>query len=518
MLFNSNEFLFVFLPLSLLLFYLARRALGKRPAFIVLFILSLGFYGWWEWRYLPLLIGSLATNLWIAERIRTRKQRSDLVVGLCFNLGLLAVFKYLGFIEGNIEALFGIELDWPKLALPIGISFYTFQQIAFLVDVARSDSDEATDPARYGLFVSFFPQLIAGPIVHHKEMMNQFEAPPSNDKLMRLAAVGLAIFAIGLAKKTMIADPLGAFATPFFARATEGGDIHFFIAWAAALAYTFQIYFDFCGYSEMAIGLAMLFGVKLPANFNSPYKSRSIIDFWRRWHMTLSRFLRDYLYFPLGGGRVSRWRRYINLMIVMLVGGLWHGASWTFVIWGGLHGSYLMINHGWRAIADKPMLKPLKGLISNLSLPITFFAVVIAWVVFRAESFDAAMAFYNAMFGFHGLSAPEEFRPLVEALGLQNSVFLFAENYRTDFYMGLIWTFGAAVIAFFAPSTLELLRSERPTADFDEIERSLPAPRRYLPSLVSMRAWSSIVVGVLLYISLRAINAAAETEFLYFQF
>jgi alginate O-acetyltransferase complex protein AlgI len=534
MLFNSNEFLLVFLPVALVSFYLTRHWYGKHhgkhhgkwPAFAVLLLCSLFFYGWWDWRYLPLLLASLLVNLAVSGVLRKNPNRVILTLGIGFNLSLIAVFKYLGFIELNIESLTGSNLHWPTFVLPIGISFYTFQQIAFLVDSWRDAKSASagkgaantTDPLRYGLFVCFFPQLIAGPIVHHREMMEQFENPPANARIMRMAATGLAIFAIGLAKKTMLADPLGAFASPFFDRVAEGGEIHFFVAWSAALAYTFQIYFDFCGYSEMAIGLALLFGIKLPTNFNSPYKARSIIDFWRRWHMTLSRFLRDYLYMPLGGNRAGSWRRYRNLWIVMLIGGLWHGAAWTYVLWGGLHGSYLMINHGWRSLQQRGLLTVLEPLVKRIAWPLTFLAVVFAWVTFRSANVAVALQFYSAMMGLEGLSLPTEALPVLAYFHLQEAVRLFAENSRMDFYIGLLWTLAAALITFCAPGALQLLGKEKPTADYETVFGSFPE-RSLVPLFVApLHRWGALAVGVMLYISLRLVNAAAETEFLYFQF
>lgn len=517
MLFNTNAFIFVFLPLSLMAFHWTRLRFGAEAAFVALFVCSLGFYGWWDWTLLPLLLGSILVNLVFVRRIVMYGRRVDLIVGIVFNLGLIAVFKYLGFLATTVNYAFGLTLPVPEITLPIGISFYTFQQIAYLIDVASGKAPVPARFSRYGLFVTFFPQLIAGPIVHHKEMMGQFEAPPARAELRALAATGVIIFIVGLAKKTMIADPLGAVASPIFQRADIGGDVHFFIAWVGTLAYTFQIYFDFSAYSDMAVGLALMFGVRLPTNFNSPYKARSIIDFWRRWHMTLSRFLRDYLYIPLGGGKAGKVRRYLNLMIVMLIGGLWHGASWTFVLWGGLHGAYLMINHAWLRIAGG-LPVAITRVAGWGAWPMTFLAVTIAWVLFRAETFSGALALYAAMFGFDGLSVPLEFASVVGALDLGEHVRLFSENDRTAFYEGLAWIAGAAVIAWFAPNALQLNAAMRPTVDFDKVSTDfapslgLPRPRVILSGKVA------VAIGCLFYVSLAAINSAQETEFLYFQF
>jgi D-alanyl-lipoteichoic acid acyltransferase DltB (MBOAT superfamily) len=308
--------------------------------------------------------------------------------------------------------LTGAPLPFVNIILPLGISFFTFQQIAYLVDVMRGAKVER-DIVSYTLFVSFFPHLIAGPLVHHAEMIPQFKRGRSGRSAV-LAARGLAIFAAGLFKKVVIADNLAQFVSPVFAHLDAGGGVTTPWAWLATLAYTLQIYFDFSGYSDMAIGLALLFGIRLPVNFRSPYKAASIIEFWRRWHITLSRFLRDYLYIPLGGNRLGEQRRYFNLMLTMLLGGLWHGAGWNFLIWGGLHGLYLCANHLWqawrgahtKALAAKGYAKAFPAwVLKGFSWAITFFAVVIAWVFFRARTADGAWQMLGGLFGFEAGSS-----------------------------------------------------------------------------------------------------------------
>jgi D-alanyl-lipoteichoic acid acyltransferase DltB (MBOAT superfamily) len=517
MLFNSNEFLFLFLPVSLLLYHLTRVNFGKNKAIYLLFFLSLFFYGYWEWRYVPLLLASIGVNLFLVRFIVKESKKTFLKIGITFNLLLLAVYKYLGFIELNIEAFTGSSINLPELVLPIGISFYTFQQIAYLVDVSRNKAVVRIPPSKYGLFICFFPQLIAGPIVHHKEMMPQFEEDKKHAELLKLACVGLVIFILGLSKKILIADPLGEFASPLFTRAEQGIDIHFFIAWSAAFAYGLQIYFDFSGYSEMAVGLALMFGIKLPTNFNSPYKSRSIIDFWRRWHMTLSRFLRDYLYFPLGGGRRSKARRYLNLMIVMLVGGLWHGASWTFAIWGGLHGLFLMINHGWRHLKSTFPSDVINSTSRSIAWPLTYLCAITAFVVFRTETLVGASNLYSAMIGLDGLSLPSELKPLLSFLGLDSFFYFFAENQRYDFYLGVLTIVFATAIALMGPNVLELLKRYKPTQDFETVEATFDKDSNTVGKIKLSKRYA-ILMGFLFYLSVKSINSASETEFLYFQF
>ncbi len=318
---------------------------------------------------------------------------------------LLGYFKYANFFVENLNHLTGTTLLIGEVFLPLGISFFTFTQIAFLVDAYQGKAKEYSF-IHYTLFVTYFPHLIAGPVLHHKEMMPQFARSDTCTINLENVAVGLSVFVLGLAKKVLIADSMGDMATPIFEAVSAGGQPMLFESWLGALAYTLQLYFDFSGYSDMAIGLSLMFNVRLPMNFNSPYKATSIIEFWRRWHMTLSRFLRDYLYIPMGGSRHGKSRRYVNLMVTMVLGGLWHGAGWTFVVWGGLHGFYLMINHAWRNLKQR-MAWSDGGRWSKLGAGVlTFLAVVVGWVFFRADSFSSAVNLLQGMSGMNGFSLP----------------------------------------------------------------------------------------------------------------
>ena len=303
---------------------------------------------------------------------------------------MLGTFKYAGFFAANLNALFSTGFA-VNILLPVGISFYTFTQIAFLVDAYRGNVARYGLP-HYALFVTYFPHLIAGPILHHKDMIPQFERAETKRPDPHLILCGLIIFAIGLFKKTCLADGIQPLVAPAFGANYPSFDQ----AWIGALAYTFQLYFDFSGYSDMAIGISLMFGIFLPLNFNSPYKATSIIDFWRRWHMTLSQFLRDYLYIPLGGNRHGPVLRYVNLMITMLLGGLWHGAAWTFVVWGALHGAYLCVNHAWSNYG--PAVAPrFAGAANAAAFILTFLSVVVAWVFFRADSLSSAIFVVSTM-------------------------------------------------------------------------------------------------------------------------
>ncbi|EMI24759.1 MBOAT family O-acyltransferase [Rhodopirellula europaea] len=403
MLFNSYEFLFAFLPITLIGY---RLLVGHQVAIAKawLVICSLFFYAWWNPPFVGLLLGSICANFCFAKQIYDnsgRRQKSWLGVGVAFNLALIGYFKYAGFLAGNLDTVFGTNIAIGEVFLPLAISFFTFQQITYLVDASKEDG-KVYGFLDYALFVTFFPQLIAGPILHHSEILPQFDRPRKSR--MSDFCVGVTIFTAGLFKKVVIADTLALRAQVGFSMAAGGDELSTTAAWAAALAYTSQLYFDFSGYSDMAIGAARLFGMKLPINFFSPYRATNIVDFWRRWHITLSRFLRDYLYIPLGGNRKGKFRRHMNLMITMLLGGLWHGAGWTFIVWGGLHGLYLVVNHGWHAVR-KTLPEPLQHP-SPAMLPIahaaswllTFVCVVVGWVFFRSESFGAATGMLACMF------------------------------------------------------------------------------------------------------------------------
>ena len=424
MLFSTVEFLFAFLPAAFAVYLLAERALSLRAGIGALVLASFFFYGYWNVSLLPLLLVSIGVNFACGRALVRTRSRAMLIAGLVFNLGLLCYFKYAGFLLANAEAVFGQTFAEVHIVLPLAISFFTFQQVAYLVDVYQG---KAAEPGllNYCLFVSFFPQLIAGPIVHHSEMMPQFREAARKPLSRATAGVALAFLAIGLYKKVVLANGIAPVADQVFHHAATGvpatGD-----AWIGAFAYTFQIYFDFSGYSDMAVGLALLFGIRLPLNFNSPYKATSIIDFWRRWHITLSRFIRDYIYFPLGGNRKGKSRRYANLMLAMLIGGLWHGAGWTFVLWGGLHGLYLAINHAWRRFVPGPSAAGPLAAIAGRTL--TLLAVVVAWVFFRADDIGGAGRMLQGMFGLAAGESSLAGHREVATLALMLALVWFAPN------------------------------------------------------------------------------------------
>ncbi len=477
MLFNSYAFIFLFLPMALLGFFVLGR-LSHLAVIIWLALASLAFYAIGNWQFVPVLVASIAFNygagyLLIERKLSDAARRLVLIAGVGGDLLILGIFKYAGFFAANLNAVLATHLSLNVL-LPVGISFYTFTQIAFLVDAWRGNVARYALP-HYALFVTYFPHLIAGPILHHRDMIPQFERPGIRRPDAHLILHGVIIFAIGLFKKTCLADGIQPLVSLAFGAPAPLAFDH---AWIGALAYTFQLYFDFSGYSDMAIGMSLMFGVFLPINFNSPYKAQSIVDFWRRWHMTLSQFLRDYLYIPLGGNRRGPVWRYVNLMVTMLLGGLWHGAAWTFVAWGALHGLYLCINHAWNYLVPAPpqRLAPLAGPAAGA---LTFLAVVIAWVFFRADSFSSALTVLT------GMASPANI-----ALGRDEM----ADLLLISFYAALAW---------FAPNTQTLM-------SYDHRNRTVGAGASGLRPL-SLYAAAAVLAFAILGIQ-------QHSEFIYFRF
>jgi alginate O-acetyltransferase complex protein AlgI len=430
MLFNSLVFIAGFLPIVLAGFFVFAASGARRPAMVWLVVASLFFYGWWDYRNLFIIVPSILGNyvfgwaIGAGRRAAPRRARALLALGIAGNLAAIGYFKYFNFAAASLAALAGAPAVARDIILPLGISFFTFQQIKFLVD-RWAGVAALPDFLSYALLVSFFPHVIAGPIVNYDELLPQFLKPAFLRFEAARFADGITIFLLGLAKKVVLADQFGIYANEGFTGAAQGHALTLLAAWAAALAYTLQLYFDFSGYSDMAFGLARLFGLRFPQNFNSPYKAHNIIEFWRRWHMTLSRFLRDYLYIPLGGNRHGTARRYANLMATMLLGGLWHGAGWTFVFWGGLHGTYLLVNHLWHALkrrAGRPAEG--SGIVSRCSgQMLTLLCVIVGWVFFRADSFSTAVSMLHGMAGGNGFVLPSQLIALVPVLGrLANGV------------------------------------------------------------------------------------------------
>jgi alginate O-acetyltransferase complex protein AlgI len=494
MLFNSFIFICFFLPVTLLGFYLIGKFGYVRLALSWLVGASLYFYGWWNSKYLLLILISILWNYALGIFLSKKASKETLFAGVMGNLCLIGYFKYANFFVENINMLTGEGIVLERIILPLAISFFTFQQIAYLIDAYRKVTVEHSF-LHYCLFVTFFPQLIAGPIVHHREMLSQFTQSAFCKLKVENLGVGLIIFVIGLFKKVVIADGLAIHADLVFTTAENASVLTSIEAWGGALAYSFQLYFDFSGYSDMAIGLARMFGIHLPLNFNSPYKSTSIIDFWRRWHITLSRFFRDYLYIPLGGNRLGRIRNIITLMITMTLGGLWHGASWTFVVWGALHGFYLVLNHGFHVIRELlgHDLSKRTVLGENVSRLVTFLSVVIAWVIFRAESISGAQRIIREMFGLNGFIWPAE-------VNYQ----LFCQFVLLLFVVG------------FLPNTQEYMQKHKPALETLNVENKLPS--FYLFRFESRSFFHAFFMIVIALLSVLSMQTDKTASFLYYNF
>lgn len=506
MLFNSYQFIFLYLPIVFFGFFWIARS-SYRMAALWLAVASIFFYGYWNPKFVSLLFASIVFNYcagyWIVHARQVARSKPLLIVAIVANLLFLGAFKYANFFIATANIV-NAQIGLLDIVLPLGISFFTFTQIAFLVDAHRGNAREYNF-IHYLLFVTWFPHLIAGPVLHHKQMMPQFSLPETYRPNAESIAIGLTLFSLGLFKKVVLADQFALYANPVFNAVADGGHPMLLEAWIGALAYTLQLYFDFSGYSDMAIGLSRLFNIKLPLNFNSPYKAANIIDFWRRWHMTLSVFLRDYLYFPLGGNRKGPVRRYINLMATMLLGGLWHGAGWNFVLWGGLHGIYLVINHGWQKLAGGYRFSSGR-FIHVSSVLLTFTCVVIAWVPFRSANFGVTQAMLSGMTGLNGVSVSARFTYLGELshLFVLNGWLPLTGMPILDV---AIWLTSGFLIIWALPNSQQWLVNFSPAWDnVTSMSRLAWEPTRL----------KAVMVGTLLGLSLLCLNRVSE--FLYFQF
>jgi alginate O-acetyltransferase complex protein AlgI len=472
MIFSSFEFLLYFLPPVWLGFLLLRRRGWADPAVLFLLAASWLFYGVWRPDYLPLLLGSIVVNYGFGLLVARGGGKPWLVVGIVFNMLLLGAFKYLDFILADVLGL-GFNLN---IVLPLAISFFTFQQIAWLVDLYRGRVNLPA-ASRYGFFVSFFPQLIAGPIVHARQVLPQLGSGWLQRPLP--LSLGVTLLVIGLAKKVLIADTLAPGVDGLYLKAASGAAFNIFDTLAAALGYGVQLYFDFSGYADMAIGLGMMFGIVLPDNFHSPYKAASIIEFWRCWHITLSNFLRDYVYIPLGGNRKGPVRRQLNLLATMLLGGVWHGAGWQFLVWGGIHGLLLVGNHGWRVIS--PWQMPVA-----VARAITLVCVMLAWIFFRADNLGVALHIFNGLLNIPaGWSADWQ--------GAFNAVIDVSTTSQPGSSVLVPLAVGGLGLALLAPGSRTLGGSLSPLT-------------------------RGLVSGVLLFMVLKALTARPDRAFLYFNF
>lgn len=496
MLFNSHEYIFLFLPLTFFVyFYLNKKRLTNVGNGVLVFS-SLFFYSWWNISYLPLILSSMLFNFMVGSTLAKNKQRSFsnkaiLTFGIISNIALLGYFKYSDFFIENYNLVIGSNVKLLHLALPLAISFFTFQQIAYLIDSYKLKTDEY-DFLNYAVFVTFFPQLIAGPIVHHSEMMPQVAAVRNKIINYKNVSFGIFVFSIGLFKKVVLADSFAVWATAGYDTSLT---LSFIEAWITSLSYTFQLYFDFSGYTDMAVGSALLFNIRLPINFNSPYKATSIQDFWRRWHITLSRFLRDYVYIPLGGNRVVGFRTYNNLVVTFIIGGVWHGAGWTFIFWGMLHGVALSVNRLWSRLGLK-----LWGWLAWL---VTFNFVNLTWVFFRAENWDDATKVLYGMFRIDNFVISWKFYSgsMNTVVKYWNQLGLFEMKWSSwmpsvGMHTCILILFGF-ILVLLMKNTSELID-------------------RYRNSY--KKVWVSMFAGFLIFISIKIMAVSVNSEFLYFNF
>lgn len=508
MLFNSYEFIFVFLPAVLIVYYLAARR-SPEAAIGWTIAASFAFYSWWNIPFALIPALSILFNYQLGCAIlRASQERSRwlFIAGLIGNLAVLGYYKYADFLLSQ----FGRTGAASAPFVPLALSFTTFVQIAFLADARRRAIDKLSF-GPYALFVSFFPHLIAGPIVRWNELGPQiFDSRTYAPQWPNIAA-GLTFFTFGLAKKVVLADGISVHVNPVFDAAAQGQALPIAAAWAGTTGYALQLYFDFSGYSDMAIGLGLLFNLRLPINFDSPYRAGSLTDFWRRWHISLSRFLRDYLYIPLGGNRRGPLRRAANLLLTMTLAGLWHGAGWTFVLWGAMHGLGLVVNHAWRdARARLGMISPLPGgkIVGWL---LTFAFVLFGWVLFRSASLDAALLMLNSMIGLAGA-------PPAQVLHLDHDQWIISKGLVTEAWLrewfgahwsvrGTVWTLGLLAFALVCPNSARLMRYH------DDVGAAPPRRARlaWRPSPLWLLA-----VAVILLFTIGQIGRVKE--FLYYQF
>ena len=505
MLFNSLEFIFVFLPIAATLHFLAARR-GIIAPVIVTTITSLFFYAWWKPPFLMLPILSIVFNYWVAHGIweaNRKAARVLLIFGVTANLLVLGYFKYADFLLSIFQQRLPSNQD-----VPLALSFTTFVQIAFLVEAARQPTSTAFP--RYAMFVSFFPHLIAGPIVRWTELGTQLADKARYRINWQNIACGLTIFCLGLLKKALFADSLAAFVSPVFNAASLDLPITAVAAWGASFAYSLQLYFDFSGYSEMAVGLGLLFNLKLPLNFAAPFRATSIIDLWRRWHITLSRFLRDFVYVPLGGKNAGAMRRSSNLFVTMVIGGLWHGANWTFIAWGAFHGVLLTINHVWRGLRGaRP--STLMGRVAGWTL--TFAAFAIGMTLFRSPNIQTAGRMIEAMMGLGHDPVNAPILVSFDFWALEQGYFTeaFVRRWLGSYWsvVGTLVTIILLAAALALPDTMEFVnyREGEPHSDWRR-------PRRFLiwsPSII----WAVAILGLF---GVLFANLGSFSEFLYYQF
>lgn len=499
MLFHSPFYIFCFLPVVMAVYFFSLQWGQRRFITAWLVVASLFFYGYSALQYTPLLACSLLGNFFLGKLFLHAQKKKEsvlnilLVAGVLLNIFPLAYFKYTDFFVENINIITGSHISSFGVVLPLAISFYSFQQIAFLVDCRRAGKLTDYTFLNYSSFVLFFPQLIAGPIVRYEEFVPQLKDKVTSSINWEHAAQGFFLFGVGLFKKTIIADTFAAWADAGF---RDPSALHFLEAWVASLSYTFQLYFDFSGYTDMAIGVALFFGIHLPINFNSPYKSLSIREFWQRWHISLSRWLRDYLYIPLGGNRKGNIMSLVNIFITFLLGGIWHGAGWNFIIWGAMHGGALGVYRLW-----KPLNLKMSAIFCWF---LTFFFINISWVFFRAESVSEALLLLKAMGSYDTQILISALKELATVLsGFDKAAIYYIDGPLVQFMHSAFYAIIIPLLVFFLPNSMEIIR--------------------YIPSNSRLKfktnIFAAFLLAVLLSLSFMTfIGNVSQSHFLYFEF
>jgi D-alanyl-lipoteichoic acid acyltransferase DltB (MBOAT superfamily) len=510
--FTSWDFLLYFLPLTVVAFHLIppRCQLSRK---LLLVVASMVFYAWFSFGFAALLVVSMGFNYllaeWIGRKSGSHRHWPVAIAGICANLLLLFHFKYSNMFKESLGSLFGVSFEIAPIVLPLAISFYTFTQIGYVIDVAKKPSLRCGF-VDYCLFVVFFPHLIAGPVVRHSEIVPQY-ADRDLKPDWGCLATGTAIFLVGLYKKTLLADPVGVHADWIFNHVAKGDGLTWFSAWIGSIAYGLQIYFDFSGYSDMAIGLAIMFAIRFPVNFDSPYKSLSISDFWKRWHMSLTRFFRDYLYIPLGGNRGGFWIQTRNILLVFLISGLWHGAGWTFVIWGALHGLYLATHLSWKSMMRWLGWKPSGHVWTAFAWCLTMAAVMFAWVFFRSHDVASALRMSHAMLGFDGIAIPGRWAKITTTFPFVGEFIhgIPMPNPPVGWFWLCLHLIVLSVIVVALPNSRQLFSNQRECADQSKIQ---------LPEMSRLGIRHGLAAGILLTGFLYSRFSAVPSPFIYFNF
>ena len=513
MLFNSYEFIFIFLPICILGFYLINNSRYTNYSYVWIFLCSIFFYLWWNIYFILLILLTIGINHYLGNLIIAKREKKYFIFGILFQLFILGYFKYKNFFLENLNLISSNNFEIEQIILPLGISFFTFKHILYLVECYKESNKSHYSLLDYSTYITFFPHLIAGPLSKPKEILPQIK----KKKYVNLnnLNLGLILFFIGLFKKVVLADTFASYSDDPFNAVDNGYQISFFESWLSMISFSLQIYFDFSGYTDMATGLAKIFGITLPINFNSPYKSKSIIEFWRKWHITLSRFLKECVYIPLGGNRNGRYISFLYILITMLVGGLWHGASWNFVIWGFFHAILIIINHTYNLVFKKKENYIFQNLINIIKVAFTFFFVSFGWIIFKTSSMMSAKIFFSGLFGLNGFALNPNLEKYVNDTLFLN---LLDVEFKNIFYYGssqIYFIIVGLFVVFLMPNTLELMKNYKIVLPFDG-QKKLYKKNKMDIFFKFNTKWAIFVA----FITVCAITALSNVsrEFIYYQF